>query len=107
MRREQKTITFMIKVYCHDHHNSSRKLCSSCQQLLDYARLRLNKCPFQENKTTCGNCPIHCYKPNQREMVRKVMKYSGPRMLYKHPILAIRHFFDGFRKKPLRLKKDQ
>jgi hypothetical protein len=101
MQREQKTIKFMIELYCRDHHNSDLVLCSSCQELLNYAQLRLKKCPFQENKTTCGNCPIHCYKPNLREMVREIMRYSGPRLIYKQPIMAICHFIDSFRPKPL------
>ena len=105
MQREEKTIKFMIELYCGDHHNSGGDLCSTCQNLLNYAQLRLKKCPFQENKTTCGNCPIHCYKPKLREMVREVMRYAGPRMIYKHPILAIGHLIDGLRKKPLRVKK--
>ena len=92
----------MIELYCRDHHNSNGTLCNECQNLLNYARLRLKNCPFQENKTTCGNCPIHCYKPKLRAVVREVMRYSGPRMLYHHPILAIGHMIDSFRKKPVR-----
>jgi hypothetical protein len=39
-----------------------------------------------------------------REKVKKVMRYSGPRMLWHHPILAVHHLIDG-RKKPEKLKK--
>lgn len=100
MQRELLTIEHMIQLYCHDHHTvGAETLCSSCQVLLDYARLRLNKCPFQENKTTCGHCAIHCYKPTMREQIRGVMRYSGPRMLRKHPLLALYHVLDGLRKK--------
>jgi hypothetical protein len=35
-----------------------------------------------------------------REKVRAVMRYSGPRMAGKHPVLAVRHLLDGLRKKP-------
>jgi hypothetical protein len=35
-----------------------------------------------------------------REKIRNIMGYSGPRMAYRHPLLALLHFFDGFRKKP-------
>jgi hypothetical protein len=30
-----------------------------------------------------------------REQVRVVMRYAGPRMLTRYPILAIMHLFDG------------
>jgi len=31
-----------------------------------------------------------------------VMRYAGPRMVWQHPILSLRHWFDGFRKAPAR-----
>jgi hypothetical protein len=52
---------------------------------------RLAKCPFQENKSTCANCTVHCYKPDMRQRVRAVMRYAGPRMMWRHPILALTH----------------
>ncbi len=100
MKRERKTIEKMIAIYCRDHHNTKSGPCGECRELLEYAHLRLAHCPLQENKTTCGNCPIHCYKPRMREKVREVMRYSGPRMIRHHPILAVGHIVDGFRKKP-------
>ncbi|MEG0375126.1 MAG: nitrous oxide-stimulated promoter family protein, partial [Raoultibacter sp.] len=33
----------------------------------------------------------HCYKPEEREKIRAVMRHAGPRMMTKHPIAAIRH----------------
>ncbi len=103
MAREGKTIKVMIDMYCRGHHRGS-KLCSECGELLDHALERLNKCPFQEGKTTCVKCPVHCYKPAMREKARVVMRYSGPRMAYRHPVLALFHFIDGARKEPVHPK---
>ena len=100
MERERKTVEYMIAIYCKDHHQTRGKLCESCRELVEYARLRLKNCPFQENKTTCGNCPIHCYKPRLREKIREVMRYAGPRMIRHHPLLALGHMIDGLRKEP-------
>lgn len=63
--------------------------------------MRLERCPFQEGKTTCARCPIHCYKPEERNLIRSVMRFAGPRMLYRHPWLAFRHMLDGIRKQPV------
>ena len=101
MLRESSTIAAMIALYCHSQRNKN-KLCSECQELLDYAQERLEKCPFQEGKTTCARCTVHCYKPVMRTRVRTVMRYSGPRMIYRHPAVAILHLIDGLRKKPAR-----
>ena len=96
--REARTIEAMIYLYCRDEHGSMGALCPDCREVLDYARQRLDKCPFGEGKTTCANCRIHCYKPAMRERVRVIMRYAGPRMLYRHPVLALRHLWDGRRK---------
>lgn len=93
--RERKTIRAMIEIYCRGHHSAKGRLCAECGDLVSYAEKRLDKCPFGENKTTCANCPVHCYKPAMRERVKEVMRYSGPRMTYHHPFLALCHFLDG------------
>ncbi len=100
MRREKKTIETMIRMYCHDMHDTEDALCKDCQCLLEYAGERLDKCLYQEQKPTCDKCPVHCYKPEMRQKVREVMKYSGPRMVYRHPVQAIRHLVNGRKKLP-------
>ena len=98
MNREASTIKAMIRIYCHHHHGTKEKLCRDCDQLLRYAFVRLKNCPFQEKKTTCGKCPIHCYKPEMRQKIKEVMRYVGPRMMLHHPIMGLMHTLDGFRK---------
>jgi hypothetical protein len=102
--REKKTIEAMVRIYCKNHHESKGELCPECSELLEYAKMRLDKCPFQEKKPTCGKCLIHCYQPQMREKAKKVMRHSGPRMLLHHPVLAIHHVIDG-RKKPEKLTR--
>lgn len=98
--REIETVTIMISHYCKAKHKYQQGLCHNCQALLDYAEKSLLKCPFQERKTTCGKCSIHCYSPVKRDSIRQVMSYSGPRMILTNPIMAIRHTLDGLRKRP-------
>lgn len=93
--REERTIQAMISLYCHDHHTTKTGLCDDCTALWEYALERLLRCPFAPDKPTCANCPVHCYKPEMREKIRVVMRYSGPRMLLRHPVLTIRHLLDG------------
>jgi hypothetical protein len=104
MTRERKTVEAMINIYCHGKHGTRGGLCAECEEVLDYANKRLEKCLFQEGKTTCGNCGIHCYKPAMKEKIRGVMQYAGPRMMSRHPILALFHFIDGFKKEATRYK---
>ena len=102
LKREGKTLTAMVGLYCHRHHSCPRgQLCADCRDLLDYALARLSNCPFQAGKPTCASCPVHCYKPARREQIRIVMRYAGPRMLLHHPMLALLHVLDGVRKPDL------
>lgn len=103
--REARTIEAMVHIYCRQKHSGDdavksdvphsvlreAALCTECSDLLEYALLRLEKCPFQEEKSTCANCKVHCYKPDRREDIRAVMRYAGPHMLYRHPYLAFMH----------------
>jgi hypothetical protein len=98
--RERRTVAAMIAIFCRNRHASDGPLCEECSELEAYTRLRLERCPYAEEKPTCVNCPIHCYQPRRREQIREVMAYSGPRMLLSHPVLAIRHMLDGRRKAP-------
>lgn len=59
--------------------------------------MRRDKCPFGEGKSFCSNCPIHCYKSDMREKIRQVMRYSGPRMLLYHPVVAMSHVVQTIR----------
>ena len=97
--REKKTVALMIRLYCRKHHGTKKELCRECQELNDYAMLRSNNCPFMETKTFCSNCIVHCYKSDMRERIRNVMRYSGPRIILYHPIMAIRHVVESKKEK--------
>ena len=87
---EKKTVGMMVRLYCR-RYEGNKELCQDCSQLLSYAKARLDRCKFGNEKSTCKKCPIHCYKPDMREKMRTVMRWAGPRMMIYHPIEAIKH----------------
>lgn len=100
LAQEYATIAAMVQIYCKASHaaphsqkrfQKSNYLCHDCISFLDYAKTRLDRCPYGEAKPTCNTCPIHCYKPSQKQQAKTIMKFAGPRMLWHHPILAIKH----------------
>ena len=101
-QREKKTIGAMIQLHCHDIHDEAGGLCDECGDLQGYAFFRLDKCPFGADKPTCAKCIVHCYKPGMRERIKQVMRYSGPKMTFRHPILALFHVIDSYLYKPRR-----
>lgn len=95
-KKEQYVVRQMILLYCRKKHKKQLgELCEDCRKLADYATQRSEKCPFMEHKTFCSNCKVHCYKPEMREQIRKVMRFSGPRMILYHPVLAIWHLISS------------
>ncbi|HZN26819.1 MAG TPA: nitrous oxide-stimulated promoter family protein [Burkholderiales bacterium] len=100
--REIATIAAMVRMYCRGHHgNEAEQPCADCASLLAYASRRTERCVFGDAKPTCANCQVHCYTRAMRERVRTVMRWAGPRMMLKHPVLAIRHKLDGIKPAPL------
>lgn len=99
-RRELLALDKMIGMYCRHHHGGAT-LCAECADLSSYARRRLERCVFGDAKPTCANCTVHCYKAEMREKIRTVMRWAGPRMLLRHPVIAVLHVIDGRRPAPL------
>jgi len=99
--KEIKVLKEMILLYCHRNHmiKNGEECCKECQELIEYGTLRVINCPFMETKTFCSNCKVHCYRPDMRERIRKVMRYSGPRIIFKHPRMAIWHVITSIKEK--------
>lgn len=101
LSREKETISKMIARFCSQHHHPEpAPLCHECRELETYAHHRIEHCPFGPTKPTCALCTVHCYLPEKREAIRQVMRYAGPRMLLRHPILTVLHLIDSRRFPP-------
>jgi hypothetical protein len=89
---EIKTVRMMIEMFCRHHHHE--RLCKDCGALLEYAEKKVQICPHGVDKPVCSHCEVHCYKPDMRSRIREVMRFGGPRMIYKHPILTLKHMMN-------------
>ncbi len=85
---EKKIVCEMIDLY--EKGNPGQ---INTKELKDYAIVRINKCPFMETKSFCSACKVHCYQAQKREEIRQVMRYSGPRMLFHHPLMTLHHLW--------------
>lgn len=92
--REKQLVSEMIVLYCRKRHRNQNGLCPECAALARYAQARSDRCPFMETKTFCSNCKVHCYKPDMRARIQEVMRFAGPRMLFHHPVAAVRHVLE-------------
>jgi YbgA-like uncharacterized protein len=97
LERERDTIEAMMRLYCRAQHGTGGSLCPACRSLLDYTAFRILKCPHKENKPSCASCTIHCFRAGRFEEIRAVMRFAGPRMWFRHPLLSLLHTFDRFR----------
>ena len=88
--QEKRVVSQMVHLYCRKQHHRP-DLCPDCREVLAYAIDRSDHCPFMESKTFCSNCKVHCYRPEMRKKILEIMRFSGPRMLLYHPVLAVSH----------------
>ena len=90
--KEKRLVSLMIRIYCKGNH-CKNGLCEECAALEAYAHKRLDLCPFMETKTFCSKCKVHCYQNEMRLKIKEVMRYSGPRLLFRHPFLLFKHMW--------------
>lgn len=100
IQRERDTIEAMVNIFCAGKHKGpiashSNVLCKECTSTLSYALQRIDFCPHKSEKPSCANCSVHCYRGEWAEKIKQLMRYAGPKMIFKHPILAFFHIWDS------------
>ncbi|MHB9022946.1 MAG: nitrous oxide-stimulated promoter family protein [Armatimonadota bacterium] len=101
LAQELALVARMAHCYCEGQHGSKRdELCADCQALLAYVEQRLARCPYGTEKPNCKDCSIHCYRPEERQRIKDVMRYAGPRLLGRGDFGAIKHVLHAFKKPP-------
>ncbi|MFG0248014.1 MAG: nitrous oxide-stimulated promoter family protein [Phycisphaeraceae bacterium JB051] len=100
IKQQQQSIRAMIRLFCRHHHGKHDPLCDDCQNLQDYAIIRLSRCRYGDDKPSCRQCVTHCYQKQMRQQMIKVMRYAGPRMMLYHPIMAVQHLWTEWRSEP-------
>lgn len=101
--KELETIEAMVQIYCRARHGQN-SLCPDCKEFIDYARKRLACCPYGSQKPVCQKCKCHCFGGTNKQKVKEVMAFSGPRLIFKRPGLLVRHLIASLRKAPAKPK---
>ena len=91
---EVHLVDSMIDLYAAAHRfNSSQSDAENSnpavpdtEMLKAYTHKRLEQCRYRD-------------KPEMRRQIRMVMRYSGPRMLFRHPVLSLQHLIGTIRSK--------
>lgn len=98
VEREKLTIRHMIGIYCRGQHYSASGTCADCSAIVRYAYDRIEKCPFTGSaKPACGLCRTNCFSADMYRQFAQIMRYVGPRMLVRHPVLTMSHIWDAVR----------
>lgn len=104
--KEKEVVDLMIDIYYKKKIKKDISKRAEKEDLKKYCAYRLSLCPFKDKKTFCSNCKIHCYDKVHKELIKEVMRYSGPRMLLYHPIIAIKHVIESKKNKKMINKKE-
>ena len=114
IRHDTVVVADFIQIWCDGHHAGLERarvntdaaelgvygrkrpvLCEECSAHLAYAEKRRAYCP-KDPKPFCAHCDTHCYKSDEREWQRQLMRYSGPKSWRKgHAIDGIKHMLEA------------
>ena len=114
VRADTRTVAGLTAIYCADNHRDRERwpvttdaatlgvygrkrlvLCAECADHLSYAEQRRAYCP-KDPKPFCSYCDTHCYRPEEAEWQRQMMRYAGPRSIFRgYAIPGIRHALEG------------
>lgn len=110
VRKDTKTLADFVSIWCDARHSDLERrpiesdaatlgvygrkppvLCDECAEHLRYAEKRRAYCP-KDPKPFCAHCDTHCYKADEREFNREMMRFAGPRSMFRgHAIDGIKH----------------
>jgi len=94
---EKNTFYKMIRLYYKHHNNIEKELKNEYIELYNYSISRINACIFKNKKPVCSKCKIHCFNDEYGEEVRKIMRWSGPRMILYYPKSALIYLYYKYR----------
>ena len=108
--KDLRLLALFIDCWCSSHHDAAARqaiasdaalvplalhdyrLCPACRELLAYAVARRRACPLNP-KPACKDCPIHCYKAEQRAKIRNIMRFSGRHLILRGRLDLLWHYF--------------
>ena len=88
VEKEKAMIVKMIEIY---YKNKAHGTPEEREELKAYALKRLDNCRHGDDKSFCSHCTTQCYSPKYKAKIKEVMRYSGPRIIFYHPLMAINH----------------
>ncbi|MDO5048012.1 MAG: nitrous oxide-stimulated promoter family protein [Anaerococcus sp.] len=94
LSRQYEVVCQMIDLY-HRHNDTYEDY--EIDSLKAYVKARLFSCRYGEDKPFCSHCKTHCYRKNEREAIRRVMRFSGPRFIFYRPRLSLLHALGTFK----------
>lgn len=84
---KQKMLIAIFGVY--QKYNKDTDL--NLEEIKSYSLKRLDNCIHIGEDIFCGFCEIQCFGDKYKKEIRSIMRFSGPRMILYHPIMAIRY----------------
>jgi Nitrous oxide-stimulated promoter len=106
--KDLKVIVKFVGIHCADRHRGEERsslssemaelfpkgvsLCADCRALVEYALLKRRRCPL-DPKPACKHCHVHCYGSEHREKMKRIMAFSGRKMIMRGRLDYLWHYF--------------
>ena len=103
--REKRTVALMIRLYCRKKHGTKKIFVPNAKHFRSMRCSAVINAPLWKPRpfaltAVCIVTSRKCVKK-----IREVMRFSGPRMILHHPVMAVRHVIES-KKEKKRLEKE-
>ncbi len=96
IEQEKQFFSLMVHHFC-KWNPGGGPVCAACEELVEYANERLDRCPYGSRKPTCYNCNASCFKPDMRKREEQVVRTTFAKMFLLHPVLLFKHIWYDIR----------
>lgn len=101
---DRRTVEAIGQIYCKGNHGGAERdsggLCAECREAIELTIRRAEACPHGHTGN-CEDCHTHCQHGRAQENIKRMMRYSAPRMAYRHPVMTFRYLRRKFKRKQL------
>ena len=76
--KELEVVELMIRLYCRKKHKCKYGLCTECNELLGYVKLRRSKCPWGDKKHAGEDKECHAFFGTANDFISSCNSSKAP-----------------------------
>ena len=79
----------MVELHC-KCGAGHEKVCTSCEELVEYINEQIDRCPYGSEKCLCRSCQTSCFSEDMKMRFHQAIRGSNLRMMLVNPYLMLK-----------------